>query len=329
MRPADRPRRAVLKWSLRQRSRRVRRHRMEGRRRRRLPPVSVLPTLCTLGNLIAGFAAIHYAAKPVDYAGPWNWTGLTFAAVLIFLGMVFDAVDGSLARLTRSTTDLGAHLDSLADMVTFGIAPAFMTVVLVGLYVTDGSTAVIIGPEADSNFGRIIWGVAAVYVSCAALRLARFNVETPSAAASDHRTFSGLPSPGAAGAVASLILLHQHLEANFDEEVPQAFVRAAAMGIPFITLLCAVAMVSSLPYGHVINQYLRGRRSFTYIVWIVIPLVLLIWFFPFVVAVGFCTYVLSAPVQSIWKRLRHGRAKVHAAMNREETGRESGDEPAG
>lgn len=272
--------------------------------RRHVPPAAVAPTLCTLANLVAGFAAIHYAAKPADQIGPWNWTGLTFAAVLIFVGMFFDAIDGTIARLTRSTTELGAQLDSLADVVTFGVAPAFMTIALVGAYLGDDRTIIIIGPEADNMFGRVIWGVAATYICCAALRLARFNVETPSAAAEDHRIFRGLPSPGAAGAVASLILLHQHLDAAYAQDVSQTFVRATALGIPFITLLCALGMVTSLPYVHVVNRYLRGRRSFKYIVYIVVPLVLFIWHFHLMVAIAFCTYALSAPVQQLLKRSR-------------------------
>jgi CDP-diacylglycerol---serine O-phosphatidyltransferase len=278
------------------------------RHRRRLPPMSVFPTLCTLGNLLAGFAAIHYAAKPFDYGGPWGWSGLTIAAVLVFIGMIFDAVDGSIARLTRSTTDLGAQLDSLSDMVTFGIAPAFMTIVLVSHYVGDGRDLTLIGPGADSIFGRIIWAIAAVYVCCAALRLARFNVETPSAAAESHMIFRGLPSPGAAGAVVSLILLQQHLEGAFvEEEIPRAFTRAWALGIPFIVILTAFGMVSSLPYVHVINRYFRGRRSFRYVTYLVILLVLLIWEFRFVLALAFCAYALSAPSQALWKSTRRSK----------------------
>ena len=278
------------------------------RRRRTLPPMAVFPTLCTLSNMLCGFAAIHYAAKPMSFAGPWEWSGLFFAAVLIFIGMIFDAVDGALARLTRSTSELGAQLDSLADIVTFGVAPAFMTVMLVSHYLSgQGTDYNIIGPEADNVFGRVVWGAAAVYVCCAALRLARFNVETPSAAAEDHMIFRGLPSPGAAGAVASLILLHQELAGT--EDVTPAFVRAAALVVPFITILCAFAMVSSMPYTHVINRYMRGGRSFTYIVSMVIPLIILIWWYQFLAALVLCVYVLSAPAQQIWRYLhrRHPR----------------------
>ena len=88
------------------------------RKRRILPPQTVWPLLFTLGNLVAGFAAIHYAFKGDEWQGPWGWSGLTMAGALIFLGMFLDSIDGTVARLTRSVTELGASLDSLADLVT-------------------------------------------------------------------------------------------------------------------------------------------------------------------------------------------------------------------
>lgn len=271
---------------------------------RRLGPVTVVPTLCTLGNLIAGFAAIHYASKPGDFIGPWGWSGLTFAAALLFVGMVLDAVDGSLARLTRSHSDLGGQLDSLADVVTFGVAPAYMMLQLVGHYLKD---ATIIGPEADSALGKVLWAVAAVYLSCAALRLARFNLELGPGRVVEHKTFRGLPSPGAAGAVASLILLHQHyLVAKFGSDVPTSFVRGAAFGIPLVAILCALAMVSSIPYTHVANRYLYGPKSFHYIARLVVLLVLAVWWLQETTAVVFTAYALSGPVQLAlrWVRRR-------------------------
>src|SRR5687768_9482987 len=145
----------------------MRRMRLRTRHRRRLPPMSVIPTLCTLGNLIAGFASIHYAARaliPGDERLLWGWTPLTFAGALVFLGMFLDAIDGSIARLTRSSSEIGAQLDSLSDVLTFGVAPAFMTIQLVTIHLKE--LGWIIGPEADNVFGKIIWGAAAVYVSC-------------------------------------------------------------------------------------------------------------------------------------------------------------------
>lgn len=274
-------------------------------RRRRLQAVAVLPTLCTLGNLIAGFAAIHYAAKDPSIRLLWHdWTPLAYAGLLICVGMVLDAVDGMLARLTRSHSGLGAQLDSLADVVTFGVAPAFMAVRLVSIHLADEGW--IIGPEADTVYGKIIWGAAAVYVACAALRLARFSVEIGVGRINVHSLFRGLPSPGAAGAVASLIILHQHLlVTKFGEDVPRVYVQATALGILFIMLLCAFAMVSSIPYVHVANRYLRGRKSFAYIARIVILLALAVWWLQETMAVVFSVYTLSGPVQLFWYRWRH------------------------
>ncbi len=274
---------------------------------RRIGPMSVVPTLFTLGNLIAGFAALHYASKPDTFAGPWGWSGLTFAGALVFLGLILDAVDGSVARLTRSHSELGAQLDSLADVVTFGVAPAFMMLQLVGHHLQYESGMTIIGPEADSALGKVLWAVAAVYVSCAALRLARFNIELGPGRINEQKCFRGLPSPGAAGVVASFILLHQHLlVAKFGSEVPTSFVRGAALGIPFIALLCAFAMVSSIPYPHATNRYLYGARSFHYIVRLVVLLVLAVWWYQETVAVVFTAYDLSGPVQMAWSRHRRG-----------------------
>ena len=73
--------------------------------------MSVLPTLCTLGNLVCGFAAILYASEDADFVGPWGWSGLTCAGVLIFLGMALDAVDGAIARLMHSRSELGGQRD--------------------------------------------------------------------------------------------------------------------------------------------------------------------------------------------------------------------------
>ncbi len=256
---------------------------------------------------MAGFAAIHFAAKPLGSTGPGNLSSLTLAGILIFLGMFFDAVDGSVARMTRTVSDLGAQVDSLADMVTFGIAPAFMMLRLVSYYVGPEGEMTILGPEADDSFARVIWGIAVVYACCTALRLARFNIETPSASVEDHMVFRGLPSPGAAGAVASLVALHQHLlyiKWASPDDVSLSFARWTAFGIPFITLLCALAMVSSIPYVHVLNRYVRGKRSFAYLARLVVPLLMAIWWFQETVAICFTAYALSGPLRLLGKRWR-------------------------
>ena len=120
-----------------------------------------------------------------------------------------------------------------------------------------------------------------------------------------------MPSPGAAGAVASLILLHQHLlVGRFAGELPAAIARGAALGIPFIVLLCAFAMVSSIPYMHVTNRYIYGARSFGYVVRLVVPLALVVWFPPETFAILFIAYALSGPVNMMRRRTRSQEAAV-------------------
>jgi len=267
-------------------------------------PAGVWPTLLTLGNLVAGFAAIHYAAKPVDDAGafgPWGWSSLTVAASLVLLGILLDSLDGAVARLTDGVTEMGGQLDSLADVVTFGVAPAFIMLNLLSQYI--GSTDPIISPNAGHTLGKFCWAVAAIYVCCGALRLARFNVETASGRLGDHMFFRGLPSPGAAGAVVGLVILHEHLEAirqGADGSVLSVIAGVIVLLVPAITLLAAVMMVSAVPYAHMANKYLRGARSFTYLVRLAIVLSCAIWWLQETLAIVFVLYVLSGP----WRLIR-------------------------
>ncbi|MFG0329996.1 MAG: CDP-alcohol phosphatidyltransferase family protein [Phycisphaerales bacterium] len=287
-------------------ARRLRRRRR--RRRRRVKAIAVLPSLFTLGNLIAGFAAIHFASKSIDLdIGVRGWSSLEVAGALVFIGMFFDAIDGAVARITRTTSDMGAALDSLSDIVTFGVAPAYMTLQLVSKYYLTGEEAQsIINPIDDDAFARIFWLIAAIYVACAALRLARFQVETASHDVLDHMFFRGLPSPGAAGALASLILLHQHYLGETD--YPWA-ARVTALGMSFILLLCAIGMVSRLPYVHVTNRYIRGDANFGYIVRITIIALSAVFFTTEILAIAFTLYALSAPTRSLM-RSRHRRQGI-------------------
>jgi len=293
-------------------STRARARRLRGRLRRRpdraIPGLKVLPTMMTLANLVCGFAAIFYAARAGEAGGPtpFGWHPLTVAGVLVFLGMAFDAVDGSLARLTRSTSDLGAQLDSLADVVTFGVAPAFMMLRLVSLYYGPGDhgpAETILGPDAGNLYARLCWSVAAIYICCTALRLARFNVETASADEDDHLWFKGLPSPGAGGAVASLALLHQHLVlVTWKDELPAGFGRASALLIPLATMLCAFAMVSRVRYPHFVNRYLKGRKSVSAVALALMVVAVAVWWFHEALALALTGYALSGPVGALLRR---------------------------
>ena len=275
------------------------------RRRRVLPPQRVWPLLFTLGNLVSGFAAIHYAYKGPDWHGPWGWSGLTMAGALIFLGLFLDSIDGSVARITRSVTELGAALDSLSDLVTCGVAPAVMVLTLIAGYLGTDGQLTILGPDADLPWGKVVWGIAAVYVCCTALRLARFTVETqPEKGPNDHMAFAGMPSPGAAGLIAALILLHQHVLAGGGDAIWIG--RAYAFGVPIVMLLCAIAMVSTIPYDHFVNRYLGRPQSFRFIAFLVIILFFCMWWFQETVALGFIAYALTGPIYKIKNHKKTG-----------------------
>jgi CDP-diacylglycerol--serine O-phosphatidyltransferase len=142
-----------------------------------------------------------------------------------------------------------------------------------------------------------MWGVAAFYICCTALRLARFNVEIASIDEADHRFFRGLPSPGAAGAIASLTLLHQHLTViQFHEIPPEGFEKTSALLLPLATMMVSAAMISRLPYAHIVNRYMRGRKSFAFVAWMMLPIAFAIWWFQVALAVCFCAYAVSGPV---------------------------------
>jgi CDP-diacylglycerol--serine O-phosphatidyltransferase len=267
-----------------------------GTRRAAMRTISVLPTMLTLGNLLCGFGSVFFASRPIDTAMPLGWTPLSVSAAFIFLGMVFDAMDGRVARLTRNTSDLGEQLDSMADMVTFGVAPAFLAVELIGVETPFISAA------NDQIFDRLVVVIACIYVACAALRLARFNIQQAQQKQRDmHLSFEGLPSPGAAGTVASLVLLHQHFLIRGDPM--DLSIRLAAFGMVVIMLLAASGMVGRLRYVHVVSRYLSGRAGFTTIARVVAVGLLLLIHPQGALAAGFVLYALSAPAVWAWRKL--------------------------
>ena len=278
---------------------RRKRQRRDLRRRVTRKGIAVLPTMFTLGNLLCGCAAIFVASRSTEVALPFAWTPLTLAAVLIFLGMLCDGLDGRIARLTRSTSDLGEQLDSMADMVTFGVAPAFLAIQLVQV----GTPFFANDPESpgDQLFDRVTIVIGGIYAACAALRLARFNIEADQPEETDHGSFKGLPSPGAAGTVASLVLLHEYFLAEYPDT--NRLRLAAAMGMVAITLLAALTMVSKFRYIHVMNRYIRHRAPFETVVKAVVLLLLLAVHPQGAAAAVFVLYALSAPAVSLYRRI--------------------------
>ncbi len=228
-----------------------------------LKSTAILPAMFTLGNAICGFASIHFATK--DGLGLATFENLEIASWLIFISMVCDMLDGRVARMTRHTSDFGAQLDSMADVIAFGVAPAMLMLRAV-IRVLRMDTLQLGFLQHSPAVERIVWIFAAVYVSCAAMRLARFNVENEPDESS-HMNFKGLPSPGAAAAVAAIVLLLAHLEPmTTGWQASPWLLATVCVVLPIATVIAGLMMVSSFPYPHVVNQYIRTKRPFGYLV---------------------------------------------------------------
>jgi len=211
-------------------------------------------------------------------------------------------LDGRLARMTRLTSDFGGQLDSLCDAISFGVAPAVLMMRTVVPVLRQMGQFV-----QNWQLERVAWLVAAVYVACGVLRLARFNVENePDESA--HMNFRGLPIPGAAAAVTSLVLLFERLTRILPEWQDRLWLSATAIILlPAVTLGVALLMVSRFRYAHLINHYVRGKRPFSYLVRLVVIGLVVLWHPLPTVAAGTNAYALSGPVLSLWRRFRRGK----------------------
>jgi CDP-diacylglycerol--serine O-phosphatidyltransferase len=275
------------------RRRRFRRH----RRRAFIRSVYSLPSLATLGNALCGFAAMYIATGmegSTDRLALWfaaDQRRFVWAALLIFIAMLFDALDGRLARFTRHTTDFGGQLDSLADVVSFGVAPAFIALQLFKEQ---------IGQMPPVYLTRLIWAAGAMYLACAAIRLARFNVSNKHGE-QHHFSFLGLPSPGAAGAVAATLLLQQELHSSGLHKLD----RVVLFVLPAVVLLTGLLMVSTIRYAHLVNRYLRGKRSVPKLLGL-LALGLLFCVAPYyTLAAGMLAYAFSGLAGWLYLQFRH------------------------
>lgn len=286
-----------------------------GRRQRAmraLKTVPILPSLVTLGNVFFGFLAM---AKAADAAILCSENGgqltpeaarlLLMSAELIFVAMIFDALDGAVARLTRQTSQFGAQLDSMADMVTFGVAPALISKVVIDVY-RGGADPVILLSR------KMVYVAAVVYVLCAAMRLARFNAEVESDEAEDHKEFAGMPTPAAAAGIAALLLLFCAL---IDPERSDALAFLFELGavkwvlwsLPAALVLCGMLMVSRFPYAHVAVQLLRGGHSFPFLASIVVGVALIAIEHQIGLVVLIGGYLCSGLVLGIYRMVTTGR----------------------
>lgn len=308
--PAPRPRRPRLRRRIlsdderEHRRRRIRRH----GRRAYIRSVYSLPSLATLGNAICGFFAMYVAAQDSRLLDPggvlFGQPQFMMAAYLIFIAMLFDALDGRLARFARHTTDFGGQLDSLADVISFGVAPAFL---MIKFFLSQTQ-----GTDVPPVVTRAILAMGALYASCAAIRLARFNVSNEHGE-QHHFSFLGLPSPGAAAVIAGFILMQQDLagakyELGVRVHPALAEVATALVWIlPPIVLACGLLMVSAIRYPHLVNRYLRGRRSIQRLVFVLFVLLMLVVLHRYTIGIGTLLYASWGPLSWAMARIRRRR----------------------
>jgi len=264
--------------------------------------VSPLPTLFTLGNLFCGFAAITYSLKAASAQkfslGPFlqNIDPLVVGCYLILAAMFFDLADGRIARMTRSTSRFGIEIDSLADIVSFCVAPGVMAKVLID------------SPEVGF-FSGLGWVLVVTFVACGTLRLARYNVEAQNGSGGAAGHFAGMPTPGAAGLVVSVILFRAMMLERGLAEVAWGI----AWALPFVMALAGLMMVSRVRYAHVGNRLLRGRRSLWHVVMLVFLLTVAFWHLEYALIVVFWGYFLHGPLVAIIRHLAGRGAKAQKA----------------
>lgn len=283
-------------------------------KKRRLQPIGFLPSLLTLGNGFCGFLAIAKIGDALMLL-PGAGSELTaatvsafeakmmFAAWLIFLGMVFDALDGSVARMVNKTTDFGGQLVSLCDVVTFGIAPAFMVKALL-----EHQTIV---QGLGNRHPRIYLLVTVLFALCAVLRLARFNAEHDQTDDA-HDTFAGLPTPAAAGFVASLVLLMYGLGgselARLIPSIATLDLRAVITWSLFgASPLLALLMVSRVRYTHGFRSLLKRRKNFRTLPLVLLALLLVYLETELLLAIACVGYVTWGCVAELLRRARGGQ----------------------
>jgi CDP-diacylglycerol---serine O-phosphatidyltransferase len=244
-----------------------------------------LPNLFTLAALFSGFYAIVQAMNE----------RFEYAALAIFAAMVLDGLDGRIARLTRTQSAFGAELDSLSDMVSFGVAPALVVYTWALRDFAFAQTLPALGPWLSTKLG---WIAAFIYCACAALRLARFNTNIDVV---DKRYFQGLPSPAAACVLAGLVW------AMNENQIAGVDVKWLAWGL---TVFAGLTMVSNIKFYSGKDINLRKSVPFSAVVGIAMGLIALFAFsstIPELLFAVFVVYACSGYVFWAWEKFRRSQ----------------------
>jgi CDP-diacylglycerol--serine O-phosphatidyltransferase len=234
--------------------------------------IYLLPNLLTTGAMFCGFYAIVAAMQGKFEA----------ASIAVFIAMILDGLDGRVARMTNTQSEFGAQYDSLADLISFGVAPGLVMYQWALVHLQSFGVA----------WGKAGWLAAFVYVACAALRLARFNVQVGKV---DKRFFVGLPSPAAAALVVGMVWVFNDLAMTG---------RNLQMPALFLTLAAGLLMVSNVSFYSFKDLDLRNRVPFMAVLAVLLVFALTTIDPPKVLFGIFFVYALSGPVLWAWRRYR-------------------------
>lgn len=223
--------------------------------------VYLLPNLVTMGNMFCGFFAIISVFNGAYFR----------AGVAILVAAVMDGLDGKVARMTNTSSRFGIEFDSLADLVSFGIAPG-----------------ILIYAWALKPFGRFGWAAAFLFAVCGALRLARYNVQADN---SESKSFTGLPIPAAACMIASLVIMHKHLW-GIETKHP--------LLLMLVAYTLAFLMVSTIKYHSLKEVNLKRRKPFSLLVSASLALFIIVSEPQVTLFLAFTVYALSGIVERLF-----------------------------
>lgn len=249
-----------------------------------------IPNSLTLCNSLCGFGAILYTLNAyLEYkqsGGGGVINVYAISAWIILSAMVFDALDGFAARIFNAASMHGLQMDSLADMVTFGVAPAVIVAIMAHCL-----------REMQQSQYLIVWALCAVYMGCAALRLATYNVHAMLEKKSGDK-FSGLPSPGAASGICSAVIFYSTTYKGSSENLEKL-----AWILPIYAAVLGLLMVSNISYPHVGRWLQSVRRNYRSLALLLTILILIVVFRIMAIVVIINLYIFSGPIIAVFKKM--------------------------
>ena len=279
----------------------------EGRKLELKKGIYILPSLFTCGNMAFGIMSVISSIDGDFIRAAW----------LLVLALACDILDGRIARLTHTTTDFGLQLDSLSDLVSFGIAPAIMIYMMVFKNPGEMNSFLFIAFK-DNKIGVAI---AVFYILCSALRLARFNVMALKGISFEN--FKGLPTPASAGLLISFVLTYEIFKGSegiglISENIPilKKTIPEFFKAMPIIMVLLSFLMVSNVPYYSFKHMHLNRTRTIRLLVFLIVLTLLIIVFPENIFFIIFVVYAFSGFIILITSKIRKNRNNGIIAENK-------------